>query len=161
LPKRALVGPALAALGALAAPLVSLRAQRVSVVEAGTGAAVTVARHTMAGVDVGAGYRPGGQSRVALAIAMGSEDGRAAARAQLTAQFLVTPAARRGAGLYGGLGVAVTGRRGAHGGGYLALLVGLEAAPGGGARRGGWYAELGLAGGARVAAGWRFRWARP
>lgn len=149
----------LAALGALAAPFVPLHAQRRSVVEAGAGAAVTVARHTMAGVEVGAGYRPGGQSRVALAVDVGTEDGRAAARALLTAQFLVTPAARRGAGLYGGIGIAVAGRRGAPGGGYLALLVGLEAAPGGGARRGGWYAELGLAGGARVAAGWRGRWA--
>lgn len=149
----------LAALGALAAPFVPLHAQRLSVVEAGAGAAVTVARHTMAGVEVGAGYRPGGQSRVALAVDVGTEDGRAAVRALLTAQFLVTPAARRGAGLYGGIGIAVAGRRGAPGGGYLALLVGLEAAPGGGARRGGWYAELGLAGGARVAAGWRGRWA--
>jgi len=159
--KRSLVGPALAALGVLAAPMVPLRAQRLSVVEASAGAAVAVARHTMAGVEVGAGYRPGGQSRVALAVDAGTEDGRAAARALLTAQFLVTPTARRGAGLYGGLGVAIAGRRGAHGGGYLALLVGLEAAPGGGARRGGWYAELGLAGGARIAAGWRGRWARP
>ena len=156
--RRALVGPALAALGALVTPMVSLRAQRLSVAEASAGAALAVARHTMAGVEVGAGYRPGGQSRVALAVDVGREDGRAAARAQLTAQFLVTPAARRGVGLYGGLGVAVAGRRGAHGGGYLALLLGLEAAPG--ALRGGWYAELGLAGGARVAAGWRGRWTR-
>ena len=158
--KRALVGPALAALGALAAPMGPLHAQRLSLVEASAGAAVVMARHTLAGVELGAGYRPGGQTRVALAMDVGTEDGRAAARAQLTAQFLVTPAARRGAGLYGGLGVAVAGRRGAHGGGYLALLIGLEAAPGGGARRGGWYAELGLAGGARVAAGWRARWTR-
>jgi hypothetical protein len=154
-----LILPVLAALAALAAPLAPLGAQRLSVVEAGVGAAVTVARHTMAGVEAGAGYRPGGQSRVALALGVGTEDGRAAARALLTAQFLVTPAARSGAGLYGGIGVAVAGRRGSPGGGYLALLVGLEAAPG--ARRGGWYAEVGLAGGARVAAGWRGRWATP
>jgi len=159
--KGSLIGPVCVALGALAAPLAPLRAQRLSVVEAGAGAAVTVARHTMAGVEVGAGYRPGGQSRVALALAVGTEDGRAAARALLTAQFLVTPAARSGAGLYGGIGVAVAGRRGSPGGGYLALLVGLEAAPGGGARRGGWYAEVGLAGGTRIAAGWRGRWATP
>ena len=141
--------------------MVPLSAQRLTVLEAGPGAALVMARHTMVGLEVGAGYRPGGQSRVAVAVAAGNEGGRAAARAQLTAQFLVTPAARRGAGLYGGLGVAVSGRRGSPGGGYLALLVGVEAAPGGGgagARRGGWYAELGLAGGARVAAGWRGRW---
>jgi hypothetical protein len=143
----------------VAAPVLPLRAQRLTVFEAGAGGAVVLARHTMAGAEVGVGYRPAGQSRVALAVAAGTADGRAAARAQLTAQFLVTPAARRGAGLYGGLGVAVAGRRGSPGGGYLAVLVGLEAAPGrGGAGRGGWYAELGLAGGARVAAGWRGRW---
>lgn len=156
--KRSILGRALAALGVLAAPVVPLRAQRLTVVEAGAGAALAVARHTMAGVEVGAGYRPGGQSRVALALGVGSEDGRAAARGQVTAQFLVTPTARRGAGLYGGIGVAVAGRRGTAGRGYLALLVGLEAAP---ARRSGWYAELGLAGGARVAAGWRSRWFQP
>lgn len=150
----------LAALGALAVPCVPLRAQRVTAFEAGGGVALAVARHTMAGVELGAGYRPGGQSRVALAVAAGREDGRGALRAQLTAQFLVTPTARRGTGLYGGLGVAVAGRRGAPGAGYLALLVGLESAPGGGPGQhgGGWYAEVGLAGGARVAAGWRGRW---
>jgi len=132
-----------------------LSAQRLSAVEAGAGAALTVARHTLAAVEVGAGYRPGGQSRIAFAFDAGLEDKQMAARAQLTAQFLVTPAARRGTGVYGGIGVAIAGRRGTSGRGYLALLLGLEAAPG---RRGGWYAELGLAGGARIAAGWRSRW---
>ena len=155
--RQSLVAPAVVAL-ALAAPLLPLGAQRLSVMEASAGAAIVVARHTLAGVEIGAGYRPGGQTRLAFAVDAGSEDGRAAARAQLTAQFLVTPAVRRGAGLYGGIGVAVAGSRGTPGRGYLALLLGLEAAPG--ARRGGWYAELGLAGGARVAAGWRGRWTR-
>jgi len=145
-----LVGLALVTLGG--APL---SAQRLSAVEAGAGAALTVARHTLAAVEVGAGYRPGGQSRIAFAFDTGLEDKQMAARAQLTAQFLVTPAARRGTGVYGGIGVAIAGRRGTSGRGYLALLLGLEAAPG---RRGGWYAELGLAGGARIAAGWRSRW---
>ena len=143
---------------ALAGPALPLRAQRLTVLEASAGGAVVLARQTMAGAELGVGYRPAGQSRVALAVAGGIEAGRAALRAQLTAQFLVTPAARRGAGLYGGIGVAVTGRWGSPGGGYLALLVGLEAAPGKRARGGGWYAEVGLAGGARIAAGWRGRW---
>ena len=148
-----LAGLALAVLGAAPLP-----AQRLSAFEAGAGAALTAARHTLAAVEVGAGYRPGGQSRVALALDAGREDGRAAARAQVTAQFLVTPNARRGTGVYGGIGVAVAGRQRTPGRAYLALLLGLEAAPG---RRGGWYAELGLAGGARVAAGWRSRWFQP
>jgi len=155
--KRSLGGLALATVVTIAAGA-PLAAQRLRAVEAGVGGALTVARHTMAGVEVGAGYRPGGQSRIALALDAGSEDGQAAARAQLTAQFLVTPNARRGTGVYGGIGVAVAGRRRSPGRGYLALLLGLEAAPG---RRGGWYAELGLAGGARLAAGWRGRWFQP
>ena len=151
-----LVGLALATAATIAASA-PLSAQRLSAVEAGAGAALTVARHTLSAVEVGAGYRPGGQSRIAVALDAGSEHGELAARAQLTAQFLVTPAARR-TGVYGGIGVAVAGRRRTAGRGYLALLLGLEAAPG---RRGGWYAELGLAGGARVAAGWRSRWFQP
>jgi hypothetical protein len=128
--------------------------QRLSAVEAGLGFAAVARRHTLTGAELGLGWRPGGQTRVALAAAAGTEDGRAAARAQLTAQFLVTPAARGGMGLYGGIGLAVAGRRGTPGDGYLAVVLGLEGAPG---RRAGWYAELGLAGGVRAAAGWRAR----
>jgi hypothetical protein len=128
--------------------------QRLTAVEAGLGGSTIVARRTYAGAELGLGYRPGGQSRVALVVAAGSERDRAALRAQLAAQFLVTPAARAGPGLYGGLGIAFAGRRGSAGAAYLALLLGLEEAPG---RRAGWYSELGLAGGLRVAAGWRVR----
>jgi hypothetical protein len=147
------LGVALAA-GAAPAPSPAW-GQRLTAVEAGAGAAVVAARHTFAGAEINLAYRPGGQSRVALAVAAGGAGDRAAARVQLTVQFLVTPAARSGAGLYGGIGVAIAGRRGAPGAGYLAVLLGLEAAPG---RRGGWYAEAGLAGGVRMAAGWRGRW---
>jgi hypothetical protein len=128
--------------------------QRLTAVEAGIGGSAILARRTYAGAELGLAYRAGGQSRVALALAAGSQHQRPALRAQLAAQFLVTPAARAGPGLYGGLGVAFAGRRDSPGAAYLALLLGLEAAPG---RRAGWYAELGLAGGLRVAAGWRVR----
>src|SRR2546428_126240 len=90
----------------------------------------------------------------ALAIAGGSDDGHPAGRAQLTLQLLVNPTARNGMGLFAGLGAACSARRGSAGKGWLAVLLGLEAAPG---RRNSWYVELGLAGGARVAAGWRLR----
>ena len=139
------------ALASLAAPA---SGQRLSAAEAGLGAAAVAARHLFTGPELTLGYRPGGQARLALAAAAGAEDGRAAARAQIVAQFLLTPAARGGAGLYGGIGAAIVGRRGAPGAGYLAVVLGLERAPG---RRNGWYAELGLAGGVRVAAGWRAR----
>jgi hypothetical protein len=38
---------------------------------------------------------------------------------------------------------------------YVLLVIGLETAPG--ARRG-WFAEVGIGGGVRVAAGYRIRW---
>lgn len=143
------------AVAAGAVPPAPAWGQRLTALEAGAGGSVVAARHTFIGAELNVGYRGGGQSRVALAVAAGGAGNRAAARVQVTVQFLVTPAARSGAGLYGGIGVAIAGRRGTPGAGYLALLLGLEAAPG---RRGGWYAEAGLAGGVRMAAGWRGRW---
>ena len=144
-----------ATLGAFAG---AAHGQRLTATEVSAGAAAAVARHTFAGAELGLAYRPGGQSRVALAVAAGTAAGRAAARAQLTLQFLVTPAARTGVGLYAGLGAALTARRGSPGAGFVAVLVGLEGAPG--RRRGSqnWYVELGLGGGVRAAAGWRVRW---
>jgi hypothetical protein len=143
-----------AALSALARPA---GAQRLTATEVGLGAAVAAARYTFAGVEAGLAYRPGGQSRVALAVAAGTAAGRTAGRAQLTLQFLVTPAARRGVGLYAGLGAALAARQRSAGAGFVAVLVGLEGAQG--RRRGwqNWYLELGLGGGVRAAAGWRVR----
>jgi len=52
------------------------------------------------------------------------------------------------------VGLAFAGAATTHGAGYLTALVGVEDAPG---RTAGWYAEVGLGGGVRVAAGWRWR----
>jgi hypothetical protein len=142
-----------AALGTLAGSAQGQR-QRLTATEVGVGAAVALARRTFAGAELGLAYRPGGQSRVALAVAAGTAEERAAARAQLTMQFLVMPAARTGVGLYAGLGAALSARRGSPGAGFVAVLLGLERAPG---LQGGWYAELGLGGGVRAAVGWRVR----
>jgi hypothetical protein len=125
------------------------------------GAAVVVARHTFAAGEMGIAVRPGTQTRAALALAGGVDDGRAAGRAQLSLQFLVMPAARRGVGLYTGVGTVFAVRRGSSSAGFLAVLVGLEGSPG---RRSGWqnwYVEGGLGGGVRAAAGWRLRWFPP
>ena len=62
--------------------------------------------------------------------------------------------ARSGAGVYAGLGAAYAGQQGVPGQGFLAVLVGVEAAPG---RRKGWYVELGFCGGLRAALGLRLR----
>lgn len=75
-------------------------------------------------------------------------------RLEASAQFLLKPAERSGTSWYGGLGIAFVGGEADRSAGYLTALLGLEAAPG---RAAGWYAELGLAGGVRLAAGRRWR----
>ena len=135
-------------------PVLALQSQQLSATELSLGAAAVVARRTFAGGEVGLARRPSGDSRIALALGGGTVTGRAAARAQLTLQLLVNSASRTGPGLYAGVGGAFAGRRGAPGQGFLAMLLGIEAAPG---RRQAWYVELGFAGGVRAAAGWRLR----
>ncbi|MGH7672432.1 MAG: hypothetical protein ACREMC_05995, partial [Gemmatimonadales bacterium] len=77
------------ALAAGAVPPPPAWSQRLIAFEAGVGATAVAARHTFAGVEVNLAYRPGGQSRVALAVAAGGAGDRAAARVQWTVQFLV------------------------------------------------------------------------
>jgi hypothetical protein len=143
------------ALAGLAACLpVFAAAQQLTSNELSVGVATSIARRTFAGAELGFAHRPSGESRIALAVAAGTVGAHAAARAQLTIQLLVNASARSGAGIYAGVGTAVTARRGAPGQGYVAVLLGLEGAPG---RRQGWFVEGGLAGGVRAAAGWRLR----
>ena len=119
------------------------------------GALAVAARRDFVGALVGIAVRPGGgQGRLALAAAGGTSGRRAGVRAEATAQFVVNPAARSGVTLYGALGLAWMGVRASPGAGYVIGLVGLERAAG---RPRGWYVELGLGGGARLAAGWRWR----
>jgi hypothetical protein len=138
----------------LLVPLLALYSQQLTATELGIGAAGAVARRTFVGAELGLAHRPSTDSRIALAVAGGTLGHRAAARAQLTLQLLVNPSARSGAGLYAGVGASFVARRASPGQGFLAVLLGLEERPG---RRQGWYAEMGLAGGVRVAAGWRLR----
>jgi hypothetical protein len=132
-----------------------MQSQQLTATELSLGPAVVMAHRTFVGAELGVAHRPSGESRVALALAGGTIAGRAAARAHLTLQLLMNPAARKGPGFYAGVGGAFTARRGSPGQGFLAVLLGCEAAPG---RRQGWYVELGFAGGVRAAAGWRTRW---
>jgi hypothetical protein len=94
------------------------------------------------------------RTRLALTAAAGSAGGELVTRGELLGHFLLSPAST-GPGFYAGGGIA--GVAGAGEEGYLVLLVGLEAAPGG---RSGWFLEGGVGGGVRVAAGWRWRWFR-
>jgi len=136
-------------------PVLTLQSQQLTATELSLGASAVMAHRTFAGAELGLAHRPSGDGRIALALAGGTVADRAAARAQLTLQLLVNPTARSGPGLYAGVGGAFAARRGSPGQGFLAVLLGLEAAPG---RRQAWYAELGFAGGVRAAVGWRMRW---
>jgi len=135
-------------------PLLALQSQQLTATELSLGAAAAVTHRSFAGAEVTLARRPAQDTRIALALAGGTVADRAAARAQLTVQLLLNSTARSGPGLYAGMGAACAVRRGTRGQGLLAVLLGFEGAPG---RRQAWYAELGFAGGVRIAAGWRVR----
>jgi hypothetical protein len=104
---------------------------------------------------VGGGYgaiRTSQRTRISAGLGAGVSDGRAAWRGELLAHFLLNPTRRQGVGIYGAGGVAAV--RGPVDQGYLVLTLGLEARPGG---RSGWFVEAGVGGGARLAAGVRWR----
>ena len=113
-----------------------------------------VATRDFWGLELGVARRPGGQRREALTVSLGDAAGAPGVRVRAAVQFVLKPAARAGTSPYAGVGLAFAGAQRAHGAGYLAVMLGLEAAPG---RVRGWYVELGLEGGARVAAGVRWR----
>jgi hypothetical protein len=92
------------------------------------------------------------RTRVSLAAGAGIGGGDAAWRGELLAHFLLNPDRQQGAGVYGAGGLAVVG--GPVDQGYLVLTLGLEARPGG---QSGWFVEGGVGGGARLAAGYRWR----
>ncbi|MBA3259088.1 MAG: hypothetical protein H0T68_06450 [Gemmatimonadales bacterium] len=104
---------------------------------------------------VGGGYaalRVSRRFRLSLAAGVGGSDDRIAGRGELLAHFLLAPRARRGVGGYVAAGIAAVG--GPVDQGYLVLTLGLEASPG---AESGWFLEGGVGGGARLAAGYRWR----
>jgi hypothetical protein len=100
-----------------------------------------------------AALRPSARARIAATLGGGVSDGRSAGRGELVAHFLLSPTATERPGVYFGGGVA--GVVGPVDQGYVVLLAGIEAAPGG---RSGWALEAGIGGGLRFTAGWRWRW---
>src|SRR5207249_2067558 len=133
---------------------VPVRAQAVSATEIGAGATVVLAHRGFWGPELGVARRSGGSGRFAFAAACGDYGRALGIRLAATAQFLLRPGERSGVGPYGGLGLAFVGSGGARGASYLTALLGVDQGPG---ARGGWYAELGLGGGVRLALGRRFR----
>ena len=143
--------PALAALVALAGGAEQAGAQQAR--ELGVGVIATASDPAL---GVGAFYgalRTSRRMRISAAAGAGVSDERAAWRGELLAHFLLSPDQRQGAGLYGAGGIAVVG--GPVDEGYLVLTLGLEGRP---AAPSGWFVEAGVGGGARLAAGYRWRW---
>jgi hypothetical protein len=133
---------------------VPLRPQSLRATEIGAAATVVLAHRVFWGPALGLARRSGGQGRVAFAAACGDYERALGVRVEATAQFLLRQGERTGIAPYGGLGLAFVGSEGARGASYLTALLGVDQAPG---ARAGWYAELGLGGGVRLALGRRFR----
>ncbi|HET6579825.1 MAG TPA: hypothetical protein VFG66_16000 [Gemmatimonadales bacterium] len=98
------------------------------------------------------GLRTSLRTRVSAALLAGVSDGEAAWRGELLAHFLLNPTRLRGVGVYGAGGIALVG--GPVDRSYIVLTLGVEARP---AASSGWFVEAGVGGGARLAAGYRWR----
>lgn len=129
-------------------------AQRAAVTELQAGGSGVVATRDFWGGELGIARRPGGQLRHAITLAVGDAGGALGGRVRGAVQFILKPAIRKGISPYAGVGLAFAAAEGTQAAGYLAVMAGVESAPGG---RRGWYIETGLEGGARVAAGMRWR----
>jgi len=99
------------------------------------------------------GRRWGEHLRTALTGSFGVERGELAARGELLGHFLISGRSARHPTVYGLAGLA--GVAGPEGHGWLVAGLGLETQPGAGS---GWAIELGVGGGVRVAAAYRWRW---
>ncbi len=97
--------------------------------------------------------RTSSRTRVSAAAGAGVSRSEAAWRGELLIHLLVSPTARRALGVYAAGGVAAVG--GPVDRGYIVLTLGAEQHPG---QRSGWFVEAGIGGGARLAAGYRWRW---
>jgi len=93
------------------------------------------------------------QTRISASAGLGISRSDAAWRGELLIHLLMSPTRRRGVGVYAAGGVAAVG--GPVEQGYIVLTLGAEQHPG---QRTGWFVEAGIGGGARLAAGYRWRW---
>jgi hypothetical protein len=113
------------------------------------------ARPAVAAAGLGLAVRDVGRTRLGFALAAGTaEGGRAAGRAEFAWHFLLDPGRRRGLGLYGGAGAALTVVEGNRVRPFVLGVLGIETAP---AAPTGVFVESGFGGGVRRAAGLRWR----
>ena len=145
---------AVAALACVAALSPSVHAQQLTATEISAGILGAVSSTDFWGVEAGLGRRVDDQTRFTAAAAVGALGYSTALRVEGSVQLIVNPSGRGGAGLYAGAGLAWQGAQGVRGAGYVTALVGLESGPG---SPRGWFAEMGLGGGLRVALGMRWR----
>jgi hypothetical protein len=96
--------------------------------------------------------RISGRTRVSAFLGGGASDGQFSWRGEALGYFLLSPDRRRGWGPYVAGGISVVG--GAVQRGYMVLTLGIEERPG---NSSGWVAEVGIGGGVRLAAGYRWR----
>ena len=126
------------------------RAQAVR--EVGAIGAVTASDPALVAAGAYGALRTSLRTRASLAGMLGASGGDAAWRAELLMHFLLSPARERGVGAYGAGGIGLVG--GPVDRSYIVLTLGLESRP---AAPSGWFLEAGVGGGARVAAGHRWR----
>ena len=112
----------------------------------------TLADPALAVGGVYAAWRPTSRARLSGSLGVGGSGGAVAWRGELLAHFLLSPTRREGAAMYLAGGIAGVG--GPDDEGYLVLAIGIEQRPG---ARSGWFVEGGVGGGARLAAGYRWR----
>jgi len=136
-----------------AAVATPLAAQAGTVREFGLETVATAAEPAVYTAGVTGSLRPSLRTRLGFYAGGGVDgDGNGVGRAELVAHFLLNPTSTH-ASVYGGGGIAGVFSNGADNG-FLVLLLGVEGSPGG---RGGWFIEAGIGGGARLAAGFRWR----
>lgn len=93
------------------------------------------------------------RTRIGLSASVGALDGAFAGRGELLVSYHLNPTRRRGVTPYAGAGAAVVVTRDASRE-FVVALLGVEGQPG---ARAGWFAEVGVGGGVRIAAGARIR----
>lgn len=140
-------------LSAVAALAAATPAGAQQVTELGIHATGTLSDPALAVGGIYAGWRPSSRGRISASVGVGGSAGETAWRAELLGHFLLAPSRKRGLGVYLAGGLAVVG--GPVDRGYLVLAAGIEQQPGG---RSGGFAEAGVGGGARLSAGYRWRW---
>jgi len=144
--------PSLAAALALLAATPPARAQAAR--ETQVQALGIASRPAFGGVDAGLAWRDARRGRWLGAVSLGALGrGSVGARADLAWHFLLDPARRGGSAVYGGAGVSALAER-SRVTPYVLIVLGAEQDPGG---TGGAFVEIGVGGGVRAEAGYRWR----